>query len=107
MGTGIDGDMGRTARKVVIEYGDGGTRELGKGMCLEFHGEADGRQAMTADMLGMAVPDLVAAAVALVEIVDRMGLSGAMDEYIRRMGGTGERHGSGGDKEGEGKEPEV
>lgn len=84
--------MDRTAERIIVEYSDGSSKEVKKGMCLEFRGDRGGTEEMAADMVGLGGMDLIAAATAFLELVDGMGLTDAMLEYIE---GYPKREGAG------------
>lgn len=76
-----DGEMGKEAERITVGYSDGSSREVRRGMCLEFRGDRGGMEEMAADMVGLGGMDLIVTAAALFELVDRMGLSDAMLAY--------------------------
>lgn len=80
---GKGNEMDRTAERITVEYSDGSSKEVKKGMCLEFRGDRGGTEEMAADMVGIARTDLIMAAAAFLEVVDRMGLTDAMLAYIK------------------------
>ena len=89
---GKGNEMEREVRRITVGYSDGSSREVRKGLCLEFTAEGDGGQEMVADMVGLSGMDLIVAATAFMELVNGMGLSDAMLAYI---GGYQKREGAG------------
>lgn len=89
---GKGNEMDRTAERITVEYSDGSSKEVRKGMCLEFRGDRGGTEEMAADMAGLGGMDPIAAAAAFLQLVDRMGLTDAMLAYI---GGCPKREGAG------------
>lgn len=73
--------MSKDTKTITLNFEDGSSKTIEKGMCLEFHRE-DGEEQMTAHMVEFRPYDLIVAAVGLLEVIDKMGLSGKLDEYL-------------------------
>lgn len=65
------------AKKILIEYEDGTTKELSKGIAAEFD-----KENMSVDMVNVSSLDIVRIAYGMMSVVNQMGMTPLLHAYI-------------------------